>query len=267
MSLTRPSPLRPSSSIIISCALLIFTAATCQADEANYVANPPKIDGVISQNANGDGSHEWGEGQWYPLNQDFIGGLPTKEDFSGEYTLRWDKDHLYLLAKINDDILFDQHPDPLYLYWDDDCLEIFIDEDASGGIHQFDYNAFAYHISIDNQSVDIGPNNADGSTNFILLNEHISSAWKRSSDAPHTITWEVAIKVIDDKFDETKDYPSVELTAHKRMGFMLAYCDNDGSKNRENFIGSHTIVPVSGDKNLGYIDASVFDTVTLKPAN
>jgi hypothetical protein len=44
---------------------------------------------------------------------------------------------------------------------------------------------------------------------------------------------------------------------------MLAYCDNDGSKEREHFIGSHKISAVNGNKNLGYIDASVFGELNL----
>ena len=44
---------------------------------------------------------------------------------------------------------------------------------------------------------------------------------------------------------------------------MLSYCDNDGSPSRESFIGSHPIEPVDGDKNRGYIDASVFGELTL----
>ena len=56
------------------------------------------------------------------------------------------------------------------------------------------------------------------------------------------------------------------LTVGKIMGFMLAYCDNDGSDEREHFIGSHDIEPVNGDKNLGYIDARVFGSIRLGPA-
>jgi hypothetical protein len=42
---------------------------------------------------------------------------------------------------------------------------------------------------------------------------------------------------------------------------MLAYCDNDGSPVRENFIGSK---PMAGpDKNLGYINADVFGSLRL----
>jgi hypothetical protein len=44
---------------------------------------------------------------------------------------------------------------------------------------------------------------------------------------------------------------------------MLAYCDNDGSLERETFIGSTEISPINGDKNLGYITADVFGQLTL----
>ena len=44
---------------------------------------------------------------------------------------------------------------------------------------------------------------------------------------------------------------------------MLAYCDNDGSLEREAFVGSTEITPINGDKNLGYITADVFEKLTL----
>ena len=46
--------------------------------------------------------------------------------------------------------------------------EIFIDEDNSGGNHQFNFNAFAYHIALDNQAVDIGFEDAPNGP-FLLL--------------------------------------------------------------------------------------------------
>ena len=206
----------------------------------------------------------WEYAEWRSLDKHILGEHPEQQDFSGRYKLLWDEHHLYLLAEITDDVLFDQHADPLLRYWDDDCLEIFIDEDGSGGNHQFDYNAFAYHVALDNQAVDIGGQLDDGSPEFVLLNDHVTSEWKRQSQQPHTVLWEVAIKIFDDRFQTDKASHPVLLTAGKTMGFMLAYCDNDGSDEREHFIGSHDIEPVNGDKNLGYIDASVFGTITLE---
>ncbi len=57
--------------------------------------------------------------------------------------------------------------------------------------------------------------------------------------------------------------PPVKLFEGKKLGFMLAYCDNDGSKEREHFIGSTDIRAVKGDKNLGYKTADVFQRLQL----
>ncbi|MBW2998850.1 CBM9 family sugar-binding protein, partial [Candidatus Woesearchaeota archaeon] len=48
----------------------------------------------------------------------------------------------------------------------------------------------------------------------------------------------------------------------KKIGFAIAYCDNDTSEHRENFIGS---VFVDGnDKDRGWKDAGIFGTIELK---
>ncbi len=210
----------------------------------------------------------WQLATWNPLNELILGVMPTAEDFSGRFKILWDEKQLYLLVEITDDVLFDQHANPLNLYWDDDTLEVFIDEDASGGNHQFNFNAFAYHIALDNQVVDIGPNNKDGSTNFVLLNDHIKSIWRRSANEPNNIIWEVAISVYGSNFklsaaQDKKLAKPVNLTLGKTLGFMLAYCDNDGSIERESFIGSTNIKAVNGEKNLGYITADVFQKLQL----
>ncbi len=161
--------------------------------EAKFAKEPPRIDGKDSDAA-------WKRAKWHPLDALILGKKPSESDFSGQFKMAWDENKLYLLVEITDDILFDQQADPLSFYWDDDCLEIFIDEDHSGGDHQFNFNAFAYHVALDNQVVDIGHKNKDGSPDFLLLNEHLTSRWQRSSDAENKIIWEVAIDVYDDTF-------------------------------------------------------------------
>lgn len=223
--------------------------------EASKVTQKIKIDGVIDE--------LWSRGAWYPINQLILGVQPEKQDFDGRFKLAWDQGHLYLLAEISDDVSFDQHPNPQHFYWDDDCLEVFIDEDASGGEHQFNYNAFAYHVALDNQVVDIGEKSKTNPEPFLTLNDHIESRWQRSESAPHKIVWELAIKVFDDSFSPSKESKAVELHLGKELGFMLAYCDNDGSKQRESFIGSTEIEAINGDKNLGYKTADVFAKLSL----
>lgn len=244
--------------LLVSSFIAIFTAANAcgEPDKVMRAPSPVVVDGKASDKA-------WDTAQWRNIDKHILGEMPSPEDFSGRYKLLWDEGHLYLLAQIKDDVLYDVHPDPLLSYWDDDCLEIFIDEDASGGEHQFNYNAFAYHVALDNQSVDIGKKLKDGSPEFLLLNDHVESRWMRQAEAPHDVIWEVAVKIFDDAFDPAKTNTPVALKKGKSMGFMLAYCDNDGSEEREHFIGSHVIEPRGGDKNLGYKDASVFGRITL----
>ncbi|GAA6185202.1 CBM9 family sugar-binding protein [Aliiglaciecola sp. NS0011-25] len=229
---------------------LIFSGRVSAIDVV-ATATPPIIDGENNE-------AQWQKAKWLPIDQVIMGGPLSKQDFQGQYRLLWDANKLYLQVEIVDDRLVDFNADPLDKYWDDDTLEIFLDEDASGGNHQYSYNAFAYHIALDNQVVDITPERT-----FALFNDHIESRWKRDVNAPHKIIWEAAISLYSDDFDPTKSNSPVSLTAGKKVGFMLAYCDNDNSEVREHFIGSKDVEAVNGDKNRGWIDASVFDTLIL----
>ena len=216
----------------------------------------PVIDGAMDEPS-------WELAQWQPINQPIIGELPDESDFSGRYKLVWTEQKLYILAEIVDDILADRHAHPLESYWNDDTFEILIDEDGSGGNHQFNYNALAYHIALDNQAVDI---NLSGEPQ--LMNDHIQSVWKRSSSEPSKIIWEVSVDVYPDTLkdtyaDDEEPAKPVILSKGKKLGFMIAYCDNDGGEKRESFITSYDIPAVNGDKNRAYIDASVFQTIKL----
>lgn len=241
-------------------AFFMFTASNAHALQAKKVNGNVVIDGIGEDTS-------WQQSKWHPIDELILGNSLSSEDFSGQFKIQWDEQQLYLLVEITDDILFDQYANPLYKYWDDDCLEVFIDEDASGGKHQFNFNAFAYHIALDNQVVDMGEKNSDGSDSFVLLNDHITSQWRRSEVAPNKVIWELAVRVYDDSFSiqsiQSIHPKPVKLSIGKTLGFMLAYCDNDGSVEREHFIGSTAIKPVKGSKNLGYITADVFDKLTL----
>ena len=96
--------------------------------------------------------------KWEPIDQLWLGSPATPADFSGRYKITWTSDKLYILVEITDNLFSDEYSNPLGHYWDDDCLELFIDEDHSGGIHQYNHNAFAYHIALDGRMVDLGTN-------------------------------------------------------------------------------------------------------------
>jgi hypothetical protein len=208
----------------------------------------------------GQTDQAWHNVAWQPMPYSMAGSLPNKQDFNGRYRLLWDENYLYLQAEITDELLLDRTADPLVAYWDDDCLEIFIDSDASGGIHQYNHSAFAYHIALDNQVVDVGDDQKPH-----LYNEHLVSRWQRQVDAPNTIIWEVAVKMYPNSFTDAKALAPLKLNAKDVIGFMLAYCDNDGSEHREHFMGSQDISPVNGDKNRSWIDADVFGQIRLVP--
>ena len=195
----------------------------------------------------------WKSSTWYPLDQLWLGEAYTESDFYGRYKLTWTNQALYLLAEITDDILLDQEKNPLKAWWDDDCLEIFIDEDHSGGNHQFTHNAFAYHLALDGNVVDMST-----SEKGKLYNSHIQYQIKTEGN---TSIWEVKIGLYKDNYIDDGKNSTVKLNAGKKIGFALAYCDNDTSENRENFIGS---IAVEGeDKNRGWIDADIFGTLVL----
>ena len=196
----------------------------------------------------------WEQARWQDLTRRWLGPEYTAEDFQGRYKVVWTAEKIYILAEFVDDILIDTHRNPLVQYWDDDCLEIFLDENFSGGDHQYNHNAFAYHMSLDNQAIDIGTD--EQARNY---SHHVTSRWKQQGNK---VIWELAIDVYTDAYEDGSDanHP-VRLSAGKLMGLMVAYCDNDGSELRENFIGSELVA--EGPKDRGWIDAGLFGSLVL----
>lgn len=222
------------------------TKTETQLIKVKKALEPINVDGVANETS-------WQHAEWHPIDQPWLGNTYDSTDFSGRYKLTWKDEALYMLAEIVDDSLVDQQKDPLKFWWDDDCVEIFIDEDNSGGEHQFNHNAFAYHVALDGNVVDLAPGNIP-----TLYNDHIIS--KRITQGKTSI-WEMKIFIYDDTFKDGENNSRIKLHSNKKMGFAFAYCDNDGSEFRENFIGS---LPVEGDdKNRGWIDANIFGTLLL----
>lgn len=236
----------------LAVAATAFGAEPSHLDErSDYVAPQATVAPIVD----GDPSDPaWKSATWRNINYRWLGPEYSPDDFSGRFKVVWTAHRLYLLVEITDDILIDTHRNPLEQYWDDDCLEVFVDEDYSGGEHHFTHNAFAYHFSLDNRAVDIG---TDGTARD--YSHHASSRWKQYDGQ---LIWEVSLDIYaDDYKDDAEDNQPVMLSPGKRMGLMVAYCDNDGSEFRENFIGSES-VPL-GAKDRGYIDAGLFGAVTL----
>jgi hypothetical protein len=208
----------------------------------------PRVDGIANETI-------WNEqNSWHPIDQLWLGNPYTSNDYQGLYKLCWTKEAVFILVEITDDIMYDQTKDPLKLWWDDDCVEVFVDEDNSGGEHQFNHNAFAYHVALNGNVVDMSPEKVGK-----LYNNHVES---KHTTTGNTTIWELKLSIFDDTYDDNGSTKPVNLSAEKKIGFAIAYCDNDTSPNRENFIGS---IAVEGeDKDRGWIDANIFGTLLLK---
>jgi len=217
--------------------------------EAPKAAKAPVIDGISNDTC-------WANAPWADIKYLWLGKQPTPENFSGRYKIVWTPEKLYYLVEITDDILSDTHPNPLVDYYKDDTLEIFLDEDHSGGDHANNYNAVAYHIAKDYNVVDL-----DTKGNPRLFNNNLTM---KRTDKGSLHTWEIAVNVYNDQYDENSNSNTpVTLNASKNMGYALAYCDNDGGNDRDAFLGS---IDIPGtDKNIAWSNADVFGTLKLLP--
>ena len=249
------SPRSPSRTPFYLATALLVTASTLPAQETNHYAAPfaataPIIDGVMES--------IWESARWDSLSYNYLPGtaMPSAADLSARYKVLWTPDALHLLVEVVDDSVSDLTRNPLQNYWQDDCVEVFLDENRDGGNHQYDFGAWAYHVSTKGEVVDLADNQE-----ATLFDDHVLMRRTQSGD---TSIWEMSIKVYGDDYALAGPNTPLVLAAPKTMGFSLAYCDNDGKAARESFLGS---VNTPGHlANEGYLDASVFGSLELLPA-
>lgn len=228
------------------------TNAQTQKDtiKAYIAAAAPVIDGKADDAC-------WTNANWYSFNKIWYpwGTSLSTTDFSARYKVAWNADFLYIFVETTDNILFDDHPNLFSDYWKGDCVEIFLDENRSKGDHWYTYNAFAYHVGPRGTVVDLGTNHSQ-----IRLDDHVNV--KVDTISENHYNWEFAVKIYSDKFNPSSPEASrLKLAPNKVMGFTLAYCDNDGTNQRENFIGSQNMSQSTWDDN--YKNANSFGTLLL----
>ena len=211
---------------------------------------PIVIDGEATEES-------WANAEWHAIDKVLIpyGATMDEGDFEGRFKVTWDESYLYVLVEATDDSLSDDHADPLMNWWDDDCVEIFIDEDRSGGDHQQNNNAFAYHVSLSYDAIDLDENGQG-----INYKDHIMV--EMDTIGPNTYLWEIAVKIYDESYDENDPEASrVDLMNDKLMGFAIAYCDNDETTSRENFISNRELTEATA--NDMYKNADHFGPMVL----
>ena len=247
---TSSSSSRASSSLISSSSSSRSSSSQGSIDRNRYTApratTAPVIDGVVDS--------VWDRASWAPIDVFWLGtqSNPSAQDYTGRYKALWDENYLYILYDLIDDKIYDGVREPLDRYWEDDTVELFIDENKSGGQHGNSTNAWAYHISTYGDVVDSTTGSAT------LLNNHIDV---RRVDNGTQHYWELRIRIYGDDYADWKTNTPLTLFAGKLMGFSACYIDNDGSSQRESMMGS---VDTQGHKNnQGYLDASVFGSMLL----
>lgn len=225
----------------------------------------PVIDGIETDDC-------WRNVRPQPIDQMWIpyGGAAASNDFQGSYKVLWSAETnlLYFNVIITDDAFvdgyrYDSDPKKGDFYYNFDMLEVFVDEDMSGGFHVFDgtgddvplwgsssMNAFAYHMILDAPAdratartvtaCDLAGKSWD---DYTIANyaSHLRSFAMRK--AGNTYVWEFSLAVYSDAYDPVHPERSRSmLTNGKRLGLSLAYCDNDDvnetPKERDNFFGS-----------------------------
>jgi hypothetical protein len=208
-----------------------------------------------------DGEHTdacWTTVDWHHLDQMWIpwgvNNYPF-EDFHGKFKVMWSEETnmLYFIAKTYDDVFVDNYIYPNSGYHHFDILEVFIDEDQSGGGHIFDTdtenseNAFAYHIAI-NLPPDGGTTTEAHACDIAgyswgdmfvadYMNHFGEFIVKRNG---FELTWEFSLKLYTDAYDHDDPEASrASLSPGKDIGISLAYCENDTpGTDRDNFFGS-----------------------------
>lgn len=239
-SSTSSSSSSSSSSGIVTPGKLLQANNHYLARKANTA---PVIDGEIDD--------AWTHADWMEMSVAWTGfenlTRPSSDaDFKGKYKAVWTEDHLYLLLDITDDVIHTNGA-----YYQIDTVEVFIDEDQSGGSHAQNHSAFAYHVNYSTKVTDLG-GEIDG---------HVTAQVK-TEGTRHI--WEMKIEIYADHngYNRTEQAAArVALQAGKIMGFTPSYIDNDGNGRREHFMSS---VDTEGhQRNRGYSDAGSFGSIEL----
>jgi hypothetical protein len=239
-------------------------------------SDPPVIDGEGTDLC-------WYGQDWIYIDQTWIpyGADVSSNDFSGAFKVVWSGEDslLYILAETIDESFIDTTDGLGGDYYEYDVLEIFIDEDKSGGGHIFDdgvdnaENAFSYHISIvipeDGQTTtgkkvyDIDGTSWGDVTNPDYADHFPDFAVKRTGNK---LTWEFSMKVYNDTYeqlDPAHENAWAQLDSGKTIGFSVAYCDADDNVGRDNFFGSDWGPDNGGEFNDHWMNADGYGTLVL----
>ncbi len=117
-----------------------------------------------------DTDGEWTDAPAHQLTHINHGTLTDNLDLSGAWKAMWDSEYLYYLVEVTDDLLIQDSPayqSPDDGWWNDDCVEIFIDADNSKSSQYDQINDYQFGFRWNDATVQTGQNSL-GSTEGIL---------------------------------------------------------------------------------------------------
>ena len=214
--------------------------------EAVETEVPPVLDGILEESV-------WGQARTDTLAFRWTGEdpeRPTADDLSVTFQAVWNAstNRLYVAVRVQDDVIADHYEDPVVLYWAEDGVEVFLDPDRSGGDHRYNYNAFAYHVSLFGDALDLGADRKP-----VNLKHHVQLGLSEDQK-----TWEIAFVLYRDySHDGNRENDEVmDIEPGDEIGFSIAYNDNDGRSGvRESMVGW---MPDGADS---WINADLFGTL------
>lgn len=192
----------------------------------------------------------WNNTQWYAIDQKWSGAAYSFSDFFARYKMSWTSEALYLLVEIKDDTLINKHT---YTPEGNDYIQLFIDQDNSGGKFPEQHNIFNYTITPDGNVIGFDPKGA-----LLFYNHHVQSQKNSFNDVT---TWEFKITIYDQSYKENGVNDQVILQKDQKLGFMIAYNDVDTSSDTSK-IGSVFIYEEEYQSLKN--NANIFGTLVLK---
>ena len=106
--------------LLLFCSSASWSGEQTHSEDRNRYLAPKSAQAVVIDGVANDPA--WASGEWYAIDELWLGPEYPAEDFSGRFKVAWTEERLYVLVEVVDDILFDSHRDPLVQYWDDDCV-------------------------------------------------------------------------------------------------------------------------------------------------
>lgn len=280
--------IKKSFSVLILCCLFAF------AGQKEYVGFAQQLDTLLIPeltslpHIDGDGSDPcWENIPWQQLYFVWIPyGVPQdSHSFTAAYKVCWSSKTqlLYFLIIVKDDVFIDGYtPGREPEIYNFDIAEVFIDEDASGGLHVFDgiadtstewgtnaENAFTYHIYAPFPK-------SDTVTRWCIAEDLAGTSWSTVQHVNYVshfpdfalakngsvAVWEFSLSVFDSTYDHTQMVNArASLKAGKTIGLSVAYCDNDAMDGVRDAMFGSDWEPAPG--NFHWMNADYFRKARL----